>query len=455
MKETKWVEDMKETTDIEKKSTILVVDDAFANRALLKKVLSERHDVLEAKTGREALSVLRAAEISLVVLDLMMPDMDGYEVLDVMRRDAGLAKIPVVVVTGNDDEESQLKSLDLGALDVIVKPFNPRIVLRRIENILAYRKAAIAAELNQAYMVELQLKEEQLYLTSHDSLTGLLTRVAFTARAREMIDAKPAGSYVLSCLDVDNFKLVNDRFGYREGDKLLKFIAKMRNGEAERVGGIVCRDMADVFLALLPRDEASISDATEHFFEALRYYNLSIPVHVHIGRYVIDDLSLDVNLMIDRALLAMRSIKGSANDRVAWFDEKLLRQLLRKQELVDEMRSALKAKQFELYFQPQYDYTTGAISGAEALVRWIHPEKGVISPGEFIPLFEENGFITNLDQYVWEQACKHLREWMDAGLNPVPISVNISRRDIRSLDLPAVITAIVQKYDLKPHQLHL
>ncbi|MDO4546689.1 MAG: EAL domain-containing protein, partial [Clostridia bacterium] len=369
--------------------------------------------------------------------------------------DAQLSQIPVVVVTGNEDEESQLKALELGALDVIIKPFNVRIVLQRVGNILSRREAAIAAEQNEAYKAELQRKEEQLYLTSHDNLTGLLNRVAFTSRAREMIDMKPAGSYVLSCLDVDSFKVVNDRFGHEEGNKLLKFIARLRKSEIDKVGGIVCRDMADVFLALLPNDEKAINDATDSFFEALRHYGLSIPVHAHIGRYLIDDLSLDVNLMIDRALLAMRSVKSSVNDHTGWFNEKLLRQLLRKQELIDEMTDALESGQFKLYFQPQYNYANNAISGAEALVRWIHPEKGMISPGEFIPLFEENGFITNLDKYVWEQACKYLRKWMDEGICMAPLSVNISRRDIRTLDLPAVIMALVQKYNLEPWQLHL
>ncbi|MDO4582043.1 MAG: PAS domain-containing protein, partial [Bacillota bacterium] len=447
---------MKETTAVEKRSTILVVDDVFVNRALLKKAFFKKYDVLEAKTGLEALNVLQTADVvSAVVLDLMMPEMDGYEVLEAMKKDARFADIPVVVVTGREDEESQLKALDLGALDVIVKPFNAKLVLRRVENILAYRQAAVAAKLNEAYKAELQLKEEQLYLTSHDSVTGLLNRTAFTARVREMIDKKPAGSYVLSCLDVDNFKLVNDRFGYEEGDKLLRFIAKIRNDEVEKVGGIVCRDMADLFLALLPRDETTITQATDRFFEAIGNYSLPIPVDVHIGRYVIDDLSLDVNLMIDRALLAVRSIKSSTNDRVAWFDEKLLRLLLREQELTDDMRRALDAGEFSLYFQPQYDYTTGALSGAEALVRWFHPEKGLISPSEFIPLFEKNGFITNLDLYVWERACRYLREWLDAGLDPVPVSVNISRRDIRALDLPAVIPSLIEKYGLQPQQLHL
>ncbi|MDO4566977.1 MAG: EAL domain-containing protein, partial [Oscillospiraceae bacterium] len=447
---------MEEKNNTEKRSAILVVDDAFANRALLKKAFSDKYEVLEAETGLEALNALRnEPEVCAVVLDLMMPEMNGFEVLEVMNKDEELRDIPVVVVTGRDDEECQLKALELGAQDVLIKPFSARVVLRRVENILARREAAEALKQTEAYKAELRIKEEQLYFTSHDNITGLLNRAAFSALVRRMIDAKQAGSYVLSCIDVDSFKVVNDRFGHGEGDKLLKYIAEVCKSEAEKQGGIVCRDMADVFLALLPCDEAAISGASNRFFEALRNYSLSIPVNAHIGRYLIDDISLDVNLMIDRSLIAMRSVKSSVNDRVAWFDEKLLRQLLRKQELTDEMRSALNADEFTLYFQPQYDYTSGELHGAEALVRWLHPQKGLVSPGEFIPLFEENGFITTLDLYVWEQACRRLREWTDAGLEPVPVSVNISRRDIRLLDLPQVLSALVEKYALEPRQLHL
>lgn len=288
-----------------------------------------------------------------------------------------------------------------------------------------------------------------------DPLTGLLTRAFFVREVRKIIDRKPAHSYVLSYLDIDGFKVVNDRFGHAEGDRLLRFVAECRRNEVERAGGIVCRDMADIFLALLPNSEKALNEATANLFEVIRGYNLPMGVRVHIGRYVIDDPKMDVNQMIDRALLAVRSIKGSESERIAWFDDTMRIKVLRRQRLVDEMRQALAERQFILYFQPQYDYSIKALYGAEALVRWSHPTLGLIPPAEFIPLFEENGFICELDEYVWEEACKYLREWMDAGLDPVPVAVNISRRDIRNSALPELLSALAAKYGLKPEQLRL
>ncbi|MDO4573252.1 MAG: response regulator, partial [Clostridia bacterium] len=148
---------------MEKKNTVLIVDDAFANRALLKKALSGIYHVLEAESGDEALGVMRdTPTISIIVLDLMMPGTDGYAVMRAMRDDVALCEIPVVVVTGKEDEESQLKALELGAQDVIHKPFSAKIVLQRIKNILARQESILAAEQSEAYKAELQWKEEQL-----------------------------------------------------------------------------------------------------------------------------------------------------------------------------------------------------------------------------------------------------------------------------------------------------
>lgn len=423
---------------------ILIIDDGFVNRTVLRRIFSDRYEITEAENGEKGLEALRADPgYSAVILDLKMPVLDGYGVLAAMRSDIALSDIPVVVVTADTENKSQLLALDGGAQDVLTKPFNSEIVRRRVTNIIERREAMIASE-------RLKLQREQLYLTSHDRLTGLLNRAAFNEKAAEIISRRPADSYVISCLDLDGFKVLNDRFGHTEGDRLLRFVADTCKKGADEAGGIICRDMADVFLTLLPNDPEKLRHVTDGILNGVRNYDLPASVSIHIGRYVIDEPQLDVNLMIDRAHMAMRSVKKSADACVAFFDGDMRREMLHRQELVDEMRPALADGQFILYFQPQYNYPSGRISGTEALVRWNHPKKGIISPADFVPLFEENGFISTLDRYVWEQACAYMRKWKDAGIPAVPVSVNISRRDISMLDLPGVLSEIVSKYGLRP-----
>lgn len=420
--------------------TILVAADV-ADGGNLVKIFSQQYVILEAVNGAETLEMMRTiAGIDLVVLDAVLSEPDGYGVLAQMREDEALSSIPVLFVTSGEDEGRESRALRLGASELVSRPVKPEVLLFRAGNLLRYRDMIRAVQSGGNRL---------------DKLTKLLGRTAFTVEAGERIRLKPANAYVVSCLNIDNFKVINDRFGHDEGDRLLRFVAETRRAEVEGVGGLACRDMADTFFMLMPNDPATVSQITNHFFEQVSRYDLPVSIGVHIGRYVVDDPMMDVNVMIDRALIAMRTIKDSTETRTVSFSDSMRRDVLRQQGFVDDMRPALAGGQFVLTFQPQYDYASGVMTGAEALVRWKHPEKGMISPSEFIPLFEKNGFITQLDLYVWEQACRYLRKWMDEGISPALVSVNISRHDIRSLNLAKVIPKLVEKYHLSPEQLHL
>ena len=173
------------------------------------------------------------------------------------------------------------------------------------------------------------------------------------------------------------------------------------------------------------------------------------------GIYRVEDRNIPVEQMCDRALLAARNIKGQYNKYFAYYDEALRSRLLQEQEIVDSMEQALQGEQFEIYLQPKYRIKDSQMVGAEALVRWNHPKWGRQSPAVFIPLFEQNGFITRLDEYVWDKACAVLRDWEEQGLCPVPISVNVSRADIYNVDLPDILMKLIHKYHLPPACLHL
>ena len=190
---------------------------------------------------------------------------------------------------------------------------------------------------------------------------------------------------------------------------------------------------------------------------SVRVHTLSSAKNVIMkwGIYSIEDRTISVEQMCDRALLAARSIKGQYGKYFAAYDDQLRNQLLREQAITDGMETALAKRQFVIYLQPKYRIADNRLAGAEALVRWNHPEWGLQPPSEFIPLFEKNGFITRLDQYIWDGVCSILREWDDKGYPPISISVNVSRADIYNADLVDILIHTLKKYNVSPERLHL
>ena len=418
---------------------ILIADDNAINRQMLINVLGGEYDVLEADNGREALAEMHRHYrlLSAVLLDIVMPEMDGYEVLRCARENALLAQIPIIIVTGSEDEESRVKALSYGANDFILKPFNPEIVKHCLRNNIALRETTSI-----------------LNAIQKDKLTRLYNREAFFEKAGTMIRDREPGYYILSCFDIDNFKLINDQYGAAEGDRILKEIGNAVHVNMDDIGGVAGRISADNFAALFPAAKSD-TDVLQRIEDKKLVTLEQRSIVFSIGRYVITDTSLSASAIYDRAYIAKQSVKGRYDKHLAYFDEAMLQKLVRDQQIVSEMEGALTDRQFEVWFQPQYNHVTGALTGAEALVRWRHPQKGIIPPGEFIPLFEQNGFIYELDKFVWREACRYLRKWTDEGIEPLPISVNISRYDIFRTDLLDVITGLIAEYGLPIRLLRL
>lgn len=418
---------------------ILVVEDNEINRTMLSTLLLSEYDVLEAENGQVALSVLKAHkdEIALILLDITMPVMDGYTFLSIMKADQAYAAIPVIVTTQSDSEDDEVAALSHGATDFVAKPYKPQIILHRVASIIHLRETA--AMINQF---------------QYDRLTGLYSREYFYQRAKDSLRQNPGQKYDIICSNIENFKLINDVFGIVAGDQLLRGIAGLYQ---KYVGdnGIYGRLNADQFACMVK----SGTHYTNKIFIRMNELVNAMPNGKNVGMkwgvYAVDDADLSIERMCDRALLAARSIKGQYGKYFAAYDDKLRGKLLHQQAILDSMESALAEKQFFLHLQPKYQLQDGTLAGAEALVRWKHPEWGVQSPAEFIPIFEQNGFITKLDQFVWDEACSLLRKWNDAGLPPLPVSVNVSRADIYNMDIADILMNIIRKYGLSPERLHL
>ena len=418
---------------------ILVVEDNALNRSLLCQILSADYDVEEAENGQEALGVLRqfGEGISLILLDIIMPVMDGYTFLSIMKADPSYSSIPVIVTTQNDAESDEVAALSHGATDFVAKPYKPQIILHRVAGIIRLRETAAMINMIQ-----------------YDRLTGLYSKQYFYQQAGEVLLRNPDQQYDIICSDIENFKLINDVFGVKAGDRLLRGIG---NAYAERLKGIgICgRLNSDQFACLLKHRDDYTDDM---FIEASILTNGLLDIHNIVmkwGIYNVEDRSVSIEQICDRALLAARSIKGQYGKYFAIYDDTLRNQLLREQAITDSMESALSQNQFLVYLQPKYRIKDEFLVGAEALVRWNHPVWGFLSPAEFIPLFEKNGFITRLDRFVWEKACAVLHDWDERGYYPMSVSVNVSRADIYNEDLADTLVKIIEKYDLDPSRLHL
>ena len=271
------------------------------------------------------------------------------------------------------------------------------------------------------------------HVSKYDELTGLLRREAFSEAVMNVVkenrESVAAGEYALVYFDIIRFKAINDMFGLMAGDALLKHMADSIMRSAKE-GDVACRLDADRFAFFTKHSGKELEQLVEKLIDEITQYDLTFKITCNVGIYVTNEKALSVDSMIDRAVLALSSIKGSYTSKYNIFTESLRNQMLSEQEISGIMASALEDRQFVLYYQPQFNHSTGKIIGVEALVRWMHPEKGMISPGVFIPIFEKNGFITRLDLYVFEQVCVFVRKCMDKGLPLVPVSSNFSRYDI-------------------------
>ena len=421
------------------KKQILIVEDNEFNRAMLSEILSHEYQVLEAENGQVALDILQQHKnsISLILLDVVMPVMDGYTFLDKVKVDDELALIPVIVMTQGDSEEDEVTALSHGATDFVPKPYRPRVILHRMANLIRLRETA--ALVNQF---------------QYDRLTGLYSKEFFYRKVRERLDENPDQEYTIVCMNIENFKLYNDSFGREAGDRLLReSAASMMSWLGE--DGICGRYSADRFMCLMEKNQEK-SDREFFFSEVHSERSQNVDnVVVKWGVYEIIDRSVPVEQMCDRVLLAADSIKGQYNQFYAVYDDNLRGKLLREKAIADVMETALAEEQFIVYLQPKYSLSDNRMVGAEALVRWIHPEWGFMSPGEFIPLFEKNGFIPCLDRYVWEKVCVYLRDWQEKGYPVMPVSVNVSRADVYQSHLVDTLSEMVQKYGIDPSCLHL
>ena len=414
---------------------VLVVEDNDINREILHALLSKEFDVIEAKDGAEGIKQLEEhyQDLAIILLDLYMPVCDGFEFMRRKRLDERYDSIPTFVVTASGESSDEIACLELGANDFVVKPYNPEIMMNRIHNMIKLREsAALVSQL------------------SHDVVTGLYSKEYFGRVVEETFASDEGAAFDLICSDIVNFRVLNGRYGDRNCDLLLHELA---SSLVEAIPGRIAagRIGEGTFAFLIEHQERGWEGKLDSAVAKVPFANLN----VRFGIVENVDHSMPVARLYSHATSAMETAKSLHGNVVVYFDDDLHQRQVMEQTIRESMEAALDELQFKVHFQPKCDEHTGKTGGAEALARWTHPELGIVSPALFIPIFERNGFITKLDLFVWEEACKEVVRCAELGLPVVPVSANASRLDFDLPDLADQLAAIADKHGVDHSLLHV
>ena len=427
-RETSYVQD--------RKKRVLIVDDEVINREMLSFMLADTYDIIQATNGCEALEQVRKYQetLSLVLLDLIMPEMDGHAVLREMRQDEALRRIPVIVLTS--DKASEVQSLNEGAADFITKPYDMQdVILARIRR-----------------TIELAEDKQILRETECDPLTGLLNKEFFYRYVKDCDTFHPDIPMDAIYIDVNHFRIINELYGWKRGNALLQHIAAKAQALAQQCKGLACRNYADIFLLYVPHASADYTAFLEDMTQDVTLATGAGKVRVRMGLYENVSATMQVEKRFDRAKVAADTLRDNFSATIAYYDSALQEKELLDEQLMSEMDTALAEHQFEVYYQPKFDIRgeVPRLDSAEALIRWNHPQRGLVSPGVFIPLFEHYGMIQHLDRYVWREAARQIADWRDRLGVTLPVSVNVSRVDMNAPSFTDFFAALVEEYKLSP-----
>ena len=423
---------MIESKRINRTHLVLVVDDFEINRDALGVILEDEYEVIFAENGKEALDLMREHEmdLSLVLLDLMMPVMTGIEVLEYVRDDDQLSRIPIIVLTA--DKSAELQALQLGAADFITKPFDiPEVIIARVSRI-----------------IELSEGRELISAAEHDRLTKLYSRSFFPEYASRLFRYHPDMRMDAVVMDIEQFHSINDLKGRDFGDDVLRLIGNEIRAFLAETNGIACRFEADRFdIYCAQQDDYRV--LLDRFQDKANSISPNVTIHLRMGVMPWTE-GVAPTTLFDRAKAACNMVRGNFQNPLLVYDEGMHERELLNQRLINDLNRAVEERQFKVYYQPKYDIqsTPCKLVSAEALIRWEHPDLGMISPGEFIPLFEENGLISVVDSFVWQEAARQVAQWRDKFGFTFPVSVNLSRNDLFDPTLEIKLTDLIESNGL-------
>ena len=423
---------MIKSKQIQRPKLVLIVDDQEINRDVLGSILEDDYELLYAENGEEALKIMREQreKLSIVLLDLMMPVLNGFEVLETVRNDELLRQIPIIVLTA--ERSAELQALQMGASDFIPKPFDEQeVILARVSRV-----------------VELSEGRQLISAAEHDKLSMLYTRNFFMEYAERIFQYHPELHMDAIVINIEQFHSINALNGRNFGDRELQVIGEEIKAFLAGTDGIASRFEADrfsIYCMQQPDYRALLNRFQDRVNRLTRKVSIRLRMGVRTWQKGVEPLT-----MFDHARAACNRVRGDFQNPLMFYDDDMRMKELLNQRLLNDLHSAADERQFKVFYQPKYDIQADPprLASAEALIRWKHPELGMISPGEFIPLFEGNGLISVVDNFVWKEAAAQITAWKEKYGFTLPVSVNVSRADVFDPTLVERLAELVESNGL-------
>ncbi|MDF1760748.1 MAG: EAL domain-containing protein [Coxiellaceae bacterium] len=452
----------KEEIDMAK---VLIVDDDEKNLLALEKVLEDLPaETIRATSGERALALITEHEFAVVILDVQMPGMDGFETAELMRKNRYTETVPIIFVTALSKEKVHVfKGYKSGAVDYLFKPIEPFLLQSKVQIFLDiyYQKTQrLVSLLRELQSVRLKLESNNRELTiiaSHDSLTDLPNRRQFEDELDRCISytERYDDKFAVLFVDVDNFKNINDSFGHVMGDNILKLISTKITSEL-REGDFFARLGGDEFAIILTHLKSYESAGavagnirklfqTRHFIDQTKMHvtlSIGIACYPHAGKTREE--------LIKNADTAMYRAKDAGRNTNMYYCQSLSEDFKLRSELEKSLQQALALKQFYMVYQPIFNLTTNEPVGVEALIRWRHPELGDIAPLDFIPISEEMGLIQQIGEWVIHTSCKQFAQWCQQGFSDYNYSINLSLKQLQQAELVQYTEDALAEFNLDP-----
>ncbi len=435
-----------------KDAKIMMVDDEPIMMDIIQAFLEDEgyRQFITVEHSTEAMKILADSKPDILLLDLVMPEIDGFEILSTVRNNDDFKYLPIIILTSSSDAASKLKALELGATDFLAKPVDSSELALRLRNTLA-------------------AKAYQDKLAYYDSLTGLPNRKLFLDRLDWSLKQAKRNGELLTVMDIglDRFRQITDTLGPKTGDELLRIVAKRLTAVTRETdvftrtsGHEIWRDVArlsgDEFALLLP-GVVSADNATfvaNRMLQALKapfdVFGNEVFITGGIGIAIYPDDGDQTDLLLKHASAAKDYAKQQGPDNYQFFSREMNARSRQRLSLETKLRRALELQQLEVFYQPKVMAQTGKIMGMECLLRWFHPEDGMISPVEFIPVAEESGLIVPIGEWILNEACQRTQEWIAAGHQPLKVSVNVSGQQFADAGFKAAVQRALQSSGLDP-----
>lgn len=428
----------------EEKPIVLLADDDPSIRLMIRHVLEDEHyEIIEAEDGLDAIKAVEKQRPALILLDAIMPGLDGFTTCQQIK-DRGYSDIPVMMITGLDDEASVERAYDVGAVDYITKPIKWAVLKHRVRSIV------------QRVVAERKIQR----LEYRDSLTQLPNRLLFVDRLEQALTRaeRHREQLALMVVDIDDFKLVNDSFGHEAGDQLIKAVGDLLSKSLRRAD-TVARLGGDEFAIVIEsvngvEDAISIADNLTTVLEHnVRLDNQETFTSASVGIALYPDDGADPGTLLKNADTAMFRAKENGRRCFQFYKPEMSVTAMERLDLENSIRNAMDNNELVIHYQPTIDVHNNEIAGVEALLRWQHPEKGMIEPDDFLPVAIESGLIVAIGDWMITTICHQLRVWKDAGMENQNVAINLAARQFKDGNLTASFIQAMDEYEIEGSEL--